>query len=192
MLSRLGIREVAKCCIKNRPPARIVQFTTTTNQKDESPLRSADDSAAIGPKFRGIIPTDRIKKSFSLSSGPGGQHVNKVATKAEIRFNVEDADWIPETVREVLERKYARHMNSRREFILVSQATRSQVQNLEDCFDKLRAALDDCCRSLAEGPRDPNEDDSSILKQRQEKAAYFRKLDKLRHSMKKRDRSQNF
>ena len=43
---------------------------------------------------RGIsIPIDRITFNFSRSSGPGGQNVNKVNTKAEIRFVVASADW---------------------------------------------------------------------------------------------------
>jgi hypothetical protein len=43
---------------------------------------------------RGIsIPIDRLTFNFSRSSGPGGQNVNKVNTKAEIRFMVASADW---------------------------------------------------------------------------------------------------
>ncbi|KAJ1548295.1 plasma membrane H+-ATPase [Cladochytrium tenue] len=45
------------------------------------------------------IPRDRLEFSFSRSSGPGGQNVNKVNTKAEVRFKVYDADWMPEEVR---------------------------------------------------------------------------------------------
>lgn len=39
------------------------------------------------------IPVDRIDFNFARSSGPGGQNVNKVNTKAELRFHVMDADW---------------------------------------------------------------------------------------------------
>ena len=35
------------------------------------------------------IPREKIEAKFSRSSGPGGQHVNKTNSKAEIRFNIE-------------------------------------------------------------------------------------------------------
>jgi hypothetical protein len=47
------------------------------------------------------IPQEKLTITFSTSSGPGGQNVNKVNTRAELRFNVREADWIPE---EMLER----------------------------------------------------------------------------------------
>ncbi|XP_048101365.1 peptidyl-tRNA hydrolase ICT1, mitochondrial isoform X6 [Alosa alosa] len=51
------------------------------------------------------IPIDRLKISYSRSSGPGGQHVNKVNSKAEVRFHVQTADWISAEVRtELLQR----------------------------------------------------------------------------------------
>lgn len=39
------------------------------------------------------IPVDRIDFNYARSSGPGGQNVNKVNTKAELRFHVMSADW---------------------------------------------------------------------------------------------------
>eukprot|EP01036_Dinobryon_divergens_P050807 gene50807-68020_t len=43
-----------------------------------------------------FIPLDKVDFNFARSSGPGGQNVNKLNTKAEIRFNVSTADWIPD------------------------------------------------------------------------------------------------
>ena len=51
------------------------------------------------PKFNIVIPEDKIEVNFCRSSGPGGQNVNKVNTKAEIRFKVSEADWMPADVR---------------------------------------------------------------------------------------------
>ena len=48
------------------------------------------------------IPLDKIDFSFARSSGPGGQNVNKLNTKAEIRFNIQLADWIPNEVKQRL------------------------------------------------------------------------------------------
>ena len=44
--------------------------------------------------------SDKLKISFVKSSAPGGSNVNKVNTKAEIRFKIVDADWLPVEAKE--------------------------------------------------------------------------------------------
>ena len=46
-----------------------------------------------------VIPLDKVSFAYARSAGPGGQNVNKLNTKAEIRFNVSEADWLPAEVR---------------------------------------------------------------------------------------------
>lgn len=87
------------------------------------------------------IPRERLEFRFSRSGGPGGQHVNKVATKAELRFRIDDADWISERVRARLRRLQARRINSDGELVIMSSRYRSQSRNVEDCIEKLRACL---------------------------------------------------
>ena len=76
-------------------------------------------------------------------------------TKAVIRFDLKTADWIPERVRNRMAQKYCTSMNARGEFIVTSMATRSavsssfiscpicrlQIENMEDCYSKLREQL---------------------------------------------------
>lgn len=44
--------------------------------------------------------TEKLKITATRSSGPGGQHANKVSTKVDVRFRVDDADWLEPDLRE--------------------------------------------------------------------------------------------
>lgn len=67
------------------------------------------------------IPIDKLQFHFSSSSGPGGQNVNKVATKVELRFIPKDADWLPEEIKQRFIELNKHRINKDGEFILVSQ-----------------------------------------------------------------------
>lgn len=49
-----------------------------------------------------VIPESKLAFSYARCSGPGGQNVNKLNTKAEIRFHVFNADWLPDEVKQRL------------------------------------------------------------------------------------------
>ncbi|CAK5078344.1 unnamed protein product [Meloidogyne enterolobii] len=70
---------------------------------------------------------DKILKKWTRSSGPGGANVNANSTKAEIRFSLSEADWLPKKVRERLQQKYSGNINNNKEFFLTSMKTRSSV-----------------------------------------------------------------
>ena len=73
--------------------------------------------------FRTIkVPLNKLDLSFSRSSGPGGQNVNKVNTKADIRFKIDSADWIPDDVKQRLHELYGSYINKEGYLILVSQS----------------------------------------------------------------------
>lgn len=55
---------------------------------------------AESDKFNGVIPMNKLDVKYSRSSGPGGQNVNKLETKVDVRFHVATADWIPKETRE--------------------------------------------------------------------------------------------
>lgn len=92
------------------------------------------------------IPRDRLTIRFSRSGGPGGQNVNKVETKVEVRFRVDEADWIPERIRNRLRVVAAPRINREGELVVSSSRSRSQAQNLEDCLAKLRECLAEACK----------------------------------------------
>ena len=84
------------------------------------------------------IPKSELRFSFVRSSGPGGQNVNKVASKAVLRWDVSTSAAIPEAVRERFLAKFRRRINDRGELVIASQRYRDQAKNVEDCLSKLR------------------------------------------------------
>jgi len=84
------------------------------------------------------IPRSELRFTFVRSSGPGGQNVNKVASKAVLRWAVAKSASIPEPVRQRFLERNRRRINDRGELILASQRYRDQAKNVADCLAKLR------------------------------------------------------
>jgi len=83
------------------------------------------------------IPRREIAFSFVRSSGPGGQNVNKVASKAVLRWQIATSPSIPDHLRARLIGHLGRRMNDRGELVLASQRYRDQSKNIDDCLQKL-------------------------------------------------------
>jgi ribosome-associated protein len=72
----------------------------------------------------------------SRSSGPGGQNINKVSTKIELRFNIYLTSVFTEKEKELIFRKLKNKISKEGELILVSQSERSQLRNKEAVIEK--------------------------------------------------------
>jgi ribosome-associated protein len=79
--------------------------------------------------------------SASRSSGPGGQNVNKVSTKMELRFNISGSLLLSDVEKELLHEKLAGRINADGALVLVSQSERSQLQNKEKVIEKFYALI---------------------------------------------------
>jgi ribosome-associated protein len=79
--------------------------------------------------------------SFARAGGPGGQNVNKVSSKAVLRWDLAANTSLPEHVKERLRRLNKRHLTSTGEMLFTSQRYRDQERNREDCLEKLRQAI---------------------------------------------------
>lgn len=95
-----------------------------------------------------MVFTDKIQINYVRSSGPGGQNVNCVSTKAEVRFHLTSADWIPEPVRIKLAEMVKNQISKEGYFIVKSDRTRSQQLNLADSLEKLRNLIHSAAQSL--------------------------------------------
>lgn len=78
----------------------------------------------------------------SLSGGPGGQHVNKVNTKMELRFHIHDSNSFTIEEKGILTEKLANKINNDGFLILSSQSERTQLKNKETVIARFFSLLE--------------------------------------------------
>ncbi len=83
------------------------------------------------------IDESEIEEEFIRSSGPGGQHVNKVATAVQLRFDASHSPSLPETVRRRLIRLAGSRVTEDGVIVLDARRFRSQEQNRRDARQRL-------------------------------------------------------
>jgi len=87
------------------------------------------------------IPLSQLSFSFDRSPGPGGQNVNKVNTRTEIRFNLITSDALNLEQRQRLLQTLAGRLTQDGLLIVRSNRYRTQLRNKDDCLEKFAALL---------------------------------------------------
>ena len=88
-----------------------------------------------------VIPAHAIHWQFSRSQGPGGQHVNKTNSRAELRIDIQHSNFLSPAVAQRLRSHAGNRVTTAGELILTSQRFREQNRNVNDCLTKLSALL---------------------------------------------------
>jgi len=90
------------------------------------------------------VPLNELEFSFSKSSGPGGQNVNKVNSKATLFWNIVESEVIPKDVKERFSEHYGNRINSEGQVVIASDTRREQEQNKQECIERLENMLQEC------------------------------------------------
>lgn len=110
------------------------------------------------------IPSSELRFQFARSTGPGGQNVNKVSSKARLRWGVGRSRSLPRDVRERFLKRYRRRITRDGELVITSQRYRDQSRNVDDCLEKLREMLS--AVAVAPTPRRPTSPGKRAREQR--------------------------
>lgn len=97
-----------------------------------------------------------IQWEFIRCSGPGGQHVNKAATAAQLRFDAGASRCLPDSVRQRLLGRPDRRITAGGMIIITARRFRSREQNREDALQRLMNLIKSAsCRSERRIPTQP-------------------------------------
>lgn len=144
-----------KTISKDEPNPRSESKENSRERRLAAPAREGDAASArsrsalppIGESTATLdvpgvvsIPLSEIEITYSHSSGPGGQNVNKTSSKARIRWNLLNGRLDPETV-ERFKTLYPSWVTESGEVVISSQVSRDAPKNKFYCLEKLRAAI---------------------------------------------------
>src|SRR5262245_30559377 len=88
-----------------------------------------------------VIPDAEVQFTFSRSGGPGGQNVNKVNSKATLRWNVKNSPSIPDDLRQRFVSRFSNRLTHDGDLVVTSQRFRDQPKNVDDCLEKVATML---------------------------------------------------
>lgn len=87
------------------------------------------------------VPAAALTVRAVRASGPGGQNVNKVATKIDLRVDLDGVEGLSAAARSRLDALARHRLDAEGRLVVTSQATRNQARNLEDAREKVRALV---------------------------------------------------
>jgi ribosome-associated protein len=104
-----------------------------------SRIVSVVDAIVVSDAVR--IPARALTLRAVRASGPGGQNVNKVASKVELRVSLDEVDGLSEAARARLATLARHRLDADGRLVVTSQVSRDQSRNVENARDKVRALV---------------------------------------------------
>jgi ribosome-associated protein len=127
------------------------------------------------------IPEPEVKIDFVRASGPGGQNVNKVATAAQLRFDVLRSPSLPEEVKTRLVKLAGKRLTSDGILVIDARRYRSQERNRQDAVDRLVNLVQKAL--AAPSPRRPTKPGPAARQQRLEEKKRRSEIKRSRQSV---------
>lgn len=100
----------------------------------------AAESLQVRPRF--VIPAEELSESVSHASGPGGQHVNKTASRVSLRWNLRESSVPSDSQRARLLDKLGTRLTRAGEIIVHAESARSQLANRQEARRRLAELID--------------------------------------------------
>ena len=88
------------------------------------------------------IKESELHFSFVRSSGPGGQHVNKVSTAVQLKYNINESD-ISEALKHRFISTYGKRISKNGFITIIAQSFKSQKKNKDDAINRLEKLFND-------------------------------------------------
>jgi len=88
------------------------------------------------------VAPDALRFTFVRSSGPGGQAVNKLSTRAQLRVPLRAIEGLRPGAAERLRTLAGRRLNKDDEIVISASSSRAQRLNREACLERLRALVE--------------------------------------------------
>ena len=122
------------CSTRAWPPLRIARLLCRSASSGDGAF---EDAASCRP-----VELGDVTLQFSRSSGPGGQNVNKLNTKAELRLDLDRSRaWIPPKVLAQLRRIHRNRISTRDVLVVSAAQFRTQHANVKDGLARVQALL---------------------------------------------------
>jgi ribosome-associated protein len=134
-----GVNPEKNDALKTEAAADRPSDTDPAAESHDSPSptnREKAESSADGRQT--AVPEREIEIDFVRSSGPGGQNVNKVSSKAQLRWRVGDSAAFNDHQKDLIRRAAGNRLNAADEIVLSEQSERSQPRNREEAIARLQ------------------------------------------------------
>lgn len=127
-----------------------------------------------------VVPDTALEMKAVRASGPGGQNVNKVSSKVELRVDLRAVTGLTESARARLMVAAANKLDADGRLLMVSQVTRDQLRNLADACEKVRQMI--ATAMIEPKKRKPTKPSRSAVKRRLSDKAHASKTKAARRS----------